>query len=159
MIEVHWIWSRMYWCVLMRVVTVGNEDGNSKLIHNFHTYTQMCRSLYSKKSRISCRVSLTGPKFLTFHSTALDFRQAIFKWYYQLLAWALQYIGCNLKVTWGYSQTLCFCLLCMLREFCGGFLTFLFYVYAFTRILFRSEIFHVTLRKYSHTSILHSLIR
>jgi hypothetical protein len=119
--------------VLVHVVTVGNEVGNSKLIHNFHTYTQMCRSLYSRK--------VEYPIVCYLH--ARHFRQAIFKFNYQLLAWALQYIGCNL--TWGCSQTVCFCLLCILREFCEGFLTFLFNTHTFTSILFRTEMFHSTL--------------
>ena len=122
-----------------------------------YIYTNV-QIVISQKRWISYRVSSSGPTFLTFHSTALDFRQAIFKCDHQLLAWALQYIGCNL--TLGCSQTcafvcsvsvsvcVCVCLcvcVCILLKFCEGFLTFLFYTHRVTRILFTAAIFHSNL--------------
>jgi len=122
-----------------------------------YLYTNL-QIVISHKRCPSYRVSSSGPKFLTFHGTALDFRQAIFKCDCQLLAWALQYIVCNLTV--GCSQTsafvccVCVCVcVCVLREFCEGFLTFPFYIYTFTRIPFELKYSTVTLRKYSHTTM------
>ena len=92
-----------------------------------HTHVQI---VIFQKSRISYRVLSSGPKVLTFHSTALDFTQTIFKCDCQL--------HCNtLDVTSPRAiHKLCTFVCCTYSgNSVKDFLTFLSYTYTFTRIL------------------------